>query len=195
LLAVCAFGSLATPGASARPSCPTVADDAGDTANIVPIADDPSDITSIDISSSRTALTARMSVVGQPTDDEAATGRMYEVYFSTGEGSYVLRATLAMGETRYELATSSSAAETGSASAGTWHVVKPVAGRVGSHSVTVTAALDHDLPLLGRRVDVFGRVWREVGGSIPTPEGDDGFIATLDDTDEAPFRVGDAGCR
>ena len=198
LLVTLAVGALVAPGAAAGPACPTLADEAGDTVTFggVPLAEDVSDITAVDISSTKQLLTVRVKVVGQPVDSDPARSRLYEVYFDTGEGSYVLRGTLGNGESRFDLVSNVKPVESEGTSANTWRVVKSIQGRVGPHAVTITAPLNRELPLLGRRVDVFARTWVSVAnevavGGARTPQG---LSSTLDDTEARSFRVGDRGC-
>src|SRR4051812_44708349 len=100
---VLGLGSLVMPAAGASTTCPTIVDEDGDTGNIVPISDDASDLTAVDVSSNRTVLSVRLTLVGQPSPDEPATGRMYDVYLDTGEGGFKLTGVLAMGDASYRL--------------------------------------------------------------------------------------------
>jgi hypothetical protein len=187
------------PNAQAKPACPTIVDPAGDTGIIFgpAVPDDAADITAVDVSSTKAALTVRMTIVGDLVNNDPVRSRLYEVYFDTGEISYVLRASLGNGETRYDLVGNTTTADPGAgAAAQHWGSIKSIRGETRQHTVTIIAPLDKDLPIGGRRLSVFGRTWMSfanevsVGGSR-TPQG---VSATLDETETTNFRVGDAGC-
>jgi hypothetical protein len=191
------LAAVVAPSAQATAArCPTITDDAGDSGFVAPIPDADADLTAVDVSSSKRELTARLTIVGQPTLGEPASGHVYDVYFDTGEGSYVFRASLANGEARYELLTYAVTDSGAGAGLVSFQPAKNLSGRLGSQTITMTAPLAKDLPLAGRSVTVFGRTWRSAADAMPLAgtRGPYGVNMTLDDTDEAPFRVGDAGC-
>jgi hypothetical protein len=195
IAALLVLATLAMPAAHASPRCPSIADEAGDTGFVVGIADDANDLTAVNLSSSTKQLAVSLTVVGQPGGAETGTARVYEVYFDTGEGSYAFRASLGNVESRYELV-SNARTDVPGGSVNSFSTIKSINGRVGQHVVAMTASLDRDLPLLGRRVTVFARTWRLVGEAVDvagtrTPSG---LTWTLDDTDAVGFRVGDRGC-
>src|SRR3954454_7736073 len=102
---VLALAAATAHGAQARPACPTLTDDAGDTGAFGwHVQEDASDITSATVSTTTNTLTASVTVVGQPVNNEPGMSRIYEVYLDTGEGDYVLRGTLGNGESLFQLA-------------------------------------------------------------------------------------------
>jgi hypothetical protein len=198
-LVVLALAASTAQGASARPTCPTLLDDAGDTGALgYPIADDAADLTQVDISTQNRVLTATLTVSGQPVNDDPGIWRQYDVSFGTSEGDWVLRGTLGNGENRFELVSHEQVVDGGlGASVEHWQPTKSLQGRVGRHTVTISAPLARDLPLLGRRVDVYGRTWLATANSISaggmrTP---DGVAMGIDVTEVRSYRVGDRGCR
>ena len=199
---VCALlvlGCLTAPGALAAPKtgCPTVADPAGDTAVPfvnAPYPDDAGDISAINVSTTRTSIVGSVQVVGTLDNSAPVRGHMYEVYLDNGEESWTLRASLTDGETRYELMYNGRT-DAGAGSANSWQHLDDLTGSVSAHQVRIVLPLSR-LPLRGHRVTVFGRTWSTVAnaeqvGPTRLPEG---LSTTLDESDQATFRVGDRGC-
>jgi hypothetical protein len=195
---VLAVAASTAQAAQAKPACPTLTDEAGDAGAFgYHVQQDVSDITSVDVSTGNKTLTASVTVVGEPVNNEPGVSRLYEVHFDTGERGYVLRASLGNGETRFQLVVNDHLADSGlGTTVEHFQPLKAVQGHVAGHTVTISAPLDRDLPLLGRRVNVFGRTLiaeaNEVSaGGMRTPQG---VVAGLDGTDVGSFRVGDRGC-
>ena len=197
-LVVLALVAAMAQGADAKPACPTLTDDAGDTnAFGYHLDQDASDVTSVAVSTAGRTLTASLTMVGRPVNDEPGVSRRYEVYFDTGEGDYVLRATLGNGESVFDLMTHAQVADSGlGTTADHWQAGKTIQGHVRDHTVTISAPLDRDLPLLGHRVGVSAEAWVAVAndvsaGGMRTP---DGVAVGIDGTDARTFHVGDRGC-
>ncbi|MDP9100884.1 MAG: hypothetical protein M3N21_01905 [Actinomycetota bacterium] len=185
-------------GAKAMPSCPFLTDPAGDPGVMgVPIQDDASDITVVNVSTRHKTLTASISVVGRPVNNDPGISRRYEVYLATGEATYVLRATLGNGASLFELVSNAQVADSGlGASLQSWQGQKSIQGGVSAHVVAISASLDRELPLFGRRVDVFARTWLAAANDVPAAgrTSPDGIAASVDATDTRRYRVGDPGC-
>ncbi|MDX6200054.1 MAG: hypothetical protein QOJ79_3205 [Actinomycetota bacterium] len=185
-------------GAQARQGCPTLTDDKGDTGALgFHVPSDASDLTSVDVSTSRTMLTASLTVVGQPVNNEPGMSRIYDVYFETGENDYVLRGTLGNGESLFQLVSHSLVADTGlGTTADHWQSGKAIQGHVHGHTVTINAPLDRDLPLLGHRVQVSAEAWIAAANdiSVAGTRSPDGVAVGVDGTEARAFRVGDRGC-
>ena len=198
-LVVLALAASTAQGAQAKQACPTLTDDAGDT-NVLgfQVQQDTSDITSASVSTANKTLTAKVTVVGQPVNNEPGVSRLYDIYFDNGEGDFVLRGTLGNGENLFQLVTHTQLADAGPGvgTADHWQAGKTLQGRVHDHTVTISAPLDRDLPLLGRRVHVSASTWiatandLSVGGTR-TP---DGVAMGVDVSEARDFRAGDRGC-
>ena len=151
-LVVLALAASTAQGAQAKQACPTLTDDAGDT-NVLgfQVQQDTSDITSASVSTANKTLTAKVTVVGQPVNNEPGVSRLYDIYFDNGEGDFVLRGTLGNGENLFQLVTHTQLADAGPGvgTADHWQAGKTLQGRVHDHTVTISAPLDRDfLPTL-----------------------------------------------
>jgi hypothetical protein len=184
--------------AQAAQGCPTLTDEKGDTGALgYRFQADASDLTSVNVATTRSTLTVSLTVVGQPVNNEPGISRIYDVYFETGESDYVLRATLGNGESLFQLVSHSQVADSGlGTTADHWQSGKTIQGHVHDHTVTISAPLDRDLPLLGRRVGVSAEAWIAAAndiavGGVRSP---DGAAVGVDGTEARPFHIGDRGC-
>lgn len=181
--------------AQAKQGCPTLRDAARDTGAFGHrFQEDASDITSVRVSTVKSTLTAAITVVGQPASADQTVSRRYEVYFATAEGGdYVLRGTLGKDGSRFQLVTHRATTAPDGSTVNRWERGKAIQGRVQGSTVTITAPLDRDLPLLGQEVDVRATTWIADGISV-AGGAVEGASMSVDKTDSRAFRVGDRGC-
>jgi hypothetical protein len=180
--------------AQAKQGCPTLTDAAGDTGAFgYHVQDDATDITAVKVSTNKKLLTAALTVVGKPVADEQGVARRFEVYLETAEqGDYVLRGTIGNGQSRFQLVTHQATETPQGSTVNEWQRGKAIEGRVSGNTVTITAPLDQDLPLLGQKVQVSATTWISDGLSVAGAA--EGASVGVDKAGTRAFRVGDRGC-
>lgn len=195
-VAIAVLALLASTGhaAQAKQACPTLKDISGDTGAFgYHVQDDATDITALKVSTTKQVLTAAINVVGQPANNDPGVSRRYEVYFDTLEGTYVLRGTLGNGQSRFQLVQHTAVGTPQGSSVESWQRGKTLQGSVNGNTVTITAPLDRDLPLMNMDVDVSARTW--IADGISVGEGAfEGASIGVDKAGTRTIRVGDPGC-